>query len=224
MTSQTSTVPLRRNGAVESGTFCFGRFRLNARERLLLKDDTEVSVGSRAFDMLLTLVERAGETVNRRELFARVWPDVIVAKVNLRVHIAGLRKLLDDGQDGNRFIVSVACQGYRFVAPVSRIHPVMPALESMVCFVDLAGIDDPRRVATAVASALQCEVNEQQLTSGLVTHLKDKEMLLAFDNCDHVFAGVAQLTERLLHEAPLVHILIRRQKALRRSHTLAAEE
>ena len=256
MASLTSTVPLRWESAIgatpipssRSYTFCFGRFRLDVRERLLLKDDAEVNIGSRAFDLLLALVERAGETVNRKDLFERVWPDVIVAKVNLRVHIAGLRKLLRDGQDGNRFIVSVACRGYSFVAPVSRIQPSIPAarlprytgaplpsragqmfaalaivhtgvihFEGALCRVDLSGINDPARVATAVAAALQCEVDQHESLTGLVTLLKNREMLLAFDNCDHVFTGVAQLTERLINEAPFVHVLIGRRKSLHSS-------
>jgi len=251
MASQMSTEPLRSNGALGAPSilssagekFCFGRFSLDVRERLLLKDNREVSVGSRAFDLLLALIERAGETVRRRELFERVWPDVIVAEVNLRVHIAGLRKLLNDGQNGNRFIVSVPSRGYSFVAPVSRIRPMMqttclpkysreqlPAQpenmltafaiaharvtdgNSVVCFIDLAGIDEPARVAAVVASALQCEAYAQHSVSGLVSHLKHRAILLAFENCDHVFTGVVQLMERILNEAPLVQVLIRQRK------------
>jgi len=115
---------------MDSPIFCFGPFRLVARERVLLKDGVPVSLGSRAFDLLLALVEHAGETVDREELFKRVWPHVVVSKVNLRVHIAGLRKVLADGQDGNRFIVSVAGRGYCFVAAVNRFQSaVLPAAE-----------------------------------------------------------------------------------------------
>lgn len=209
---------------MDTNTFCFDRYRLVARERLLLKDNARVNVGSRAFDLLLALVERAGETVNRRELFDRVWPDVIVAKVNLRVHVAGLRKALGERQHGNRFIVSVAGRGYRFVAPVSRFQSAVPAAvltrystTPLVCCVDLADVDDPTRVAMAVAAAVGCEVEPQQPLRRLLAHLQDKTMLLAFDNCEHVFAGVAQLTERLFTEAPLVQILIGSRAALRPS-------
>ncbi len=227
--------------AMAGDTFCFGRCRLVVRERLLLKENVLVSIGSRAFDLLLALVERAGETVNSHDLFERVWPDVIVAKVNLRVHIAGLRKALGDGQDGNRFIVSVAGRGYRFVAPVNRFQSAVPAavlttystaplsvasaiahslathFASAVCFVDLAGVDNPAHVPMAVAAALGYGVEPQQTLSGVLGYLRDKRMLLAFNNCEHVFAAVAQLTERLFAEAPLVQILISSREALRPS-------
>ena len=42
-------------------------------QRLLLKDDNPVRVGSRALDILTALVERPGELVSKHELMARVW-------------------------------------------------------------------------------------------------------------------------------------------------------
>jgi len=273
---------------VDTDAFYFGRFRLIVRERVLLKDDQPVSLGSRAFDLLLVLVEHAGETVSRKVLFERVWPDVIVAKVNLRVHIAGLRKALGDGLDGSRFIVSVSGRGYCFVASVARTHPAIPRtvatrlqqrslpvrLERMLdrdaavamlssqlserrlialggpggwgrtsvafaiahtlvtdfddamCFVDFAGIDDSSLVAITVASALgypvECDTSPQQSLASVLAYLQDKEMLLVFDNCEHVIPGVEEFTERLFIEAPLVHILTSSREALRASGARAA--
>jgi predicted ATPase/DNA-binding winged helix-turn-helix (wHTH) protein len=89
-------------------------------ERLLEKTDKPLELGSRALDILIILVERAGEVVTRKELLSRVWPDAIVEEANLRVHIAGLRKALGDGRDGARYITNVTGRGYCFVAPVTR--------------------------------------------------------------------------------------------------------
>jgi predicted ATPase/DNA-binding winged helix-turn-helix (wHTH) protein len=89
-------------------------------ERLLERADEPLELGSRALDILITLVERAGEVVTRKELISRVWPDVIVEEANLRVHIAGLRKALGDGRDGARYVTNVTGRGYCFVAPVTR--------------------------------------------------------------------------------------------------------
>src|SRR5258705_9779815 len=98
----------------------FGPFRLVAAERLFEKADEPLPVGGRALDILIALVERAGEVVSRNELISRVWPDVIVEEANLRVHIAGLRKALGDGHDGARYVANVPGRGYCFVAPVTR--------------------------------------------------------------------------------------------------------
>jgi len=46
--------------------------------------------------VLVVLVERAGQMVDRDDLVAQVWPTTIVEDTNLRVHIAALRKVLRD--------------------------------------------------------------------------------------------------------------------------------
>jgi DNA-binding winged helix-turn-helix (wHTH) protein len=78
----------------------FGPFRLYPDQRRLLRTDVPLQLGSRAWEILLLLVERAGEIVKKSELMARVWPDTIVEEGCLRVHIAALRKALGDGQAG----------------------------------------------------------------------------------------------------------------------------
>jgi DNA-binding winged helix-turn-helix (wHTH) protein len=84
--------------SLTQGVVSFGPFRLFAAERQLKKGDEPLQLGSRALDTLIALVERAGEVVTQRELISRVWPDVLVEEANLRVHIAILRKALDDGR------------------------------------------------------------------------------------------------------------------------------
>ncbi len=106
--------------------FSFGVFRLFAAERLLKKADEPVQIGGRALDILMALVERAGEDVSRKELMSRVWPDVTVEEANLRVHIAGLRKALGDGRGGARYVANVPGRGYCFVAPVARATAQRP--------------------------------------------------------------------------------------------------
>jgi DNA-binding winged helix-turn-helix (wHTH) protein len=100
--------------------FAFGPFQLVPVQRLLLDDGEPVPLGSRAFDILIALVEHSDEIVSNDVLVTRVWPDISVEEVNLRVHIAALRKALRDGLSGNRFISNVPGRGYSFVAPVER--------------------------------------------------------------------------------------------------------
>jgi predicted ATPase/DNA-binding winged helix-turn-helix (wHTH) protein len=100
--------------------YLFGPFRLVPAQQLLLEADKAVQIGSRALQILVFLVERAGGLVSRDELVGGVWPDTVVGEGSLRVHIAALRKALRDGQNGNRYIVNETGRGYRFVTPVSR--------------------------------------------------------------------------------------------------------
>jgi predicted ATPase/DNA-binding winged helix-turn-helix (wHTH) protein len=98
----------------------FGPFQLYRNRKLLLENGRLVRLGSRAFDLLVALVERAGEVVGKNELIAYVWPGSFVEENNLRVHIASLRKCLGEVQAGTRYIVNVAGRGYCFAAPVTR--------------------------------------------------------------------------------------------------------
>jgi DNA-binding winged helix-turn-helix (wHTH) protein len=100
-------------------SFVFGPFRLLPMERLLTRADKPVRLGSRAFDILIGLLERAGELVSKEELVARAWPNTFVASANLAVHISALRRALGDGGQRNRYIVNVPGRGYRFVAVVT---------------------------------------------------------------------------------------------------------
>jgi DNA-binding winged helix-turn-helix (wHTH) protein len=96
----------------------FGPFDLFPRSRVLNKSGMPVTLGSRALDILIVLVENAGEVVNHRELISRAWRDLVVESSNLRVQITYLRRSLGDGEQGERYIANVPGQGYTFVAPV----------------------------------------------------------------------------------------------------------
>lgn len=100
--------------------FVFGSFELDGARRLLLDSGAPVRLGSRAFEILLTLLERAGDVVSKGELIARAWPGLYVEQSNLRVHIAVLRKALRDTHDSSRYIRSISGRGYSFIAPVAR--------------------------------------------------------------------------------------------------------
>jgi predicted ATPase/DNA-binding winged helix-turn-helix (wHTH) protein len=95
-----------------------GAFKLIPSQRLLMKDAEIVKLGSRSFDILLALADKPGEIVSQKELIAKVWPNLFVEHVSLRVHVSALRKALDC--DGTKYLANVAGRGYRLVAPVVR--------------------------------------------------------------------------------------------------------
>ncbi|ATG94369.1 winged helix-turn-helix domain-containing protein [Paracidovorax citrulli] len=94
--------------------FAFDHFVLKVRERQLLSHGCPVALGARAFDVLCTLVHRAGTLVTKSELFRQVWPGMVVEENNLQVHVSALRKLV-----GADRIVTIPGQGYRFVGRVA---------------------------------------------------------------------------------------------------------
>ena len=105
-------------GTTQATSLLFGPFRLLPAQSLLLENDKPVRIGSRGLHILIALVAAAGELVSKEELIAVAWPSTTVDEANLRVHVAGLRKLLGDGQAGARYIVNEVGRGYRFIAPV----------------------------------------------------------------------------------------------------------
>src|SRR5690349_16279979 len=105
---------------MDGGVISFGPFRLLAGQRLLLEGDNPVRLGSRAFDILTALVERAGEVVEKQELISRAWPQAFVEDANLKIQVSALRRALGDGQGSHRYVVTVPGRGYNFVAPVRR--------------------------------------------------------------------------------------------------------
>src|SRR5229473_2208728 len=107
-------------GRISQDVVCFGPFRLCATERILEKGGLPVRLGSRALDILITLVKRPTEVVSKKELIARVWPDLVVDEGSLRFHISALRKALGEGRSGTRYVTNVSGRGYCFVAPISR--------------------------------------------------------------------------------------------------------
>jgi DNA-binding winged helix-turn-helix (wHTH) protein len=91
----------------------FAPFTLYPAQRRLEREGHAVKVGSRALDILMTLVERAGEIVSEEQLTAQVWRDVAVDESELRVHVAALRKALADSRHDARYLASVPGQGPR---------------------------------------------------------------------------------------------------------------
>src|SRR5438552_1495657 len=85
----------RQTSTAASGpTLEFGLFLILPRRRQLLADGVPVELGTRAFDLLMVLIEADGVLVTKDELLALVWPGIFVDETNLKVQICALRKAL----------------------------------------------------------------------------------------------------------------------------------
>jgi DNA-binding winged helix-turn-helix (wHTH) protein len=93
----------------------FGDFRVLERQRLLLAGGVPVELGTRAFDVLMVLIEADGALVTKDVLQRRVWGDVVVSPDNLKVQVASLRKALGEDRE---LILTDHGRGYRFTAEV----------------------------------------------------------------------------------------------------------
>jgi DNA-binding winged helix-turn-helix (wHTH) protein len=98
----------------------FGRFHVLLRRRQLLADGIPIELGTRAFDLLLVLLEADGLLVSKDELLSRVWPGIVVSEENLKVQVSALRKALGADRD---IIRTEFGRGYRFIGVVRNGGP-----------------------------------------------------------------------------------------------------
>jgi predicted ATPase/DNA-binding winged helix-turn-helix (wHTH) protein len=252
----------------------FGPFRLHPDRHLLLNDDKPVLIGARALEILIALVEQAGELVTKDQLVARAWPNLIVEESNLRAQVAVLRKVLHGGRPDVHYIAAVPGRGYRFVATIllsgssradvesrnnnlpvrltqligraeiinvlgSRLQrrrfvtivgpggigkttvavavgaETSASHEDGVWLHDLAPLADPSLVPSTLASTLGLQLTAPNPTEELIGLLRDKRMLLIFDNCERVVEAAADLVEKILKNVPSVRILATSREPLR---------
>ena len=97
-----------------NGLYEFGPFRLDAGQRLLLRDDCPIPLQPKAFETLLVLVRNSEKVVLKDELLNAVWADTFVQESNLTQNIFLLRKALGDNDSGRRYIITCPAGGTGF--------------------------------------------------------------------------------------------------------------
>src|SRR3989454_6834143 len=101
----------------------FGRFKVVPHRRELIADGKPVTLGGRAFDTLLALIDAGGSVIDKDLLMRRVWPDRIVEENNLQAQISALRKAFGADRD---LIRTVAGRGYRFTGAIRDAETAVP--------------------------------------------------------------------------------------------------
>ena len=87
--------------------------------------------------------------------------------------------------------------------------------EGGVWVVDLAPLADPALLPHAIAGVLGVlEGSNRSLVVALVDHLRTRHLLLVLDNCEHLIAACAELSETLLRAAPQLRIVATSREGL----------
>jgi eukaryotic-like serine/threonine-protein kinase len=100
----------------------FGPFRVDAVNRLLLRERDIVPLTPKVFDILLVFVTNSGRMLEKEDLMKQVWPESFVEEGNLTRNVSTLRKALGESPREHQYIVTVPGRGYRFVAPVVEVQ------------------------------------------------------------------------------------------------------
>ena len=108
------------NSAAPEISYSFGLFVLDPANGTLTRDSVRVRVQEQPFQLLLLLVERAGQIVSREEIRNRLWPQNTFVEFDksLGVAVLKVREALGDDASNPRFIETIPRRGYRFIAPV----------------------------------------------------------------------------------------------------------
>ena len=101
----------------------FGPFRLDPSGRVLFRGAQAVPLPPKAGDVLVLLLQRAGDVVAKDELLKQVWHDAFVEDGSLTRTISVLRGILGAGRNGQQYIATVSRRGYRFAAQVTQAGP-----------------------------------------------------------------------------------------------------
>src|ERR1700684_4268953 len=101
--------------------FQFGEFQLDVRARSLRREKAIVPLNSRAFDVLLYLVQNPGKVLTREELLKNVWAESFVDENSLAQSISVLRRALAEKPGENNYIATVPGRGYQFVSAVTAV-------------------------------------------------------------------------------------------------------
>lgn len=110
---------LRRATRDADAVIAFGDFVMNLGARTLTVGAREVHLTPIEWDLLRALASNPGRTLTHRHLFNAVWSPRSAgdAQQYLRVHVANVRRKIEDDALAPRYIVTEPGVGYRFVAP-----------------------------------------------------------------------------------------------------------
>ena len=97
-----------------------GEWTADPQTNELSRRNEAVRIEPKAMDVLMVLAGRVGRVVSREDLFAAVWPGVVVGDEALTQSIIKLRKALGDDSRAPSYIETIAKRGYRLIATVRQ--------------------------------------------------------------------------------------------------------
>ena len=119
-----------RGTRAERRLWRFAACEFDESQRELRVAGVPVALEAKPIELLLQLLEHAGEVVTKDELLDAVWPGLTVVEGSLATAVSKLRKAL--GDDDQTLIVTVPRIGYRLVGDVRVIQGTLPSRRALV--------------------------------------------------------------------------------------------
>jgi DNA-binding winged helix-turn-helix (wHTH) protein len=144
----------------------FGRFRVLPDRRELVVDGRPVTLGGRAFDVLMALIEGRGAVVSKQALMARVWPGRVIEENSLAAQIAALRAAFGAER---ALIRTVSGRGYQFTGDI-RVVPASPGELVGAVAAQPAPILPPTNIPEPVSELIGREEELSEILNLVTTH------------------------------------------------------
>lgn len=104
------TAPTSLNDRIQCGSLT-----INAKSRKVLRDDTEIALTPKEFDILYFLARNRGEVFTKEQIYQAVWEnDYLLDDSNIMAFIRKLRKKIEPNPDAPEFIITIWGIGYKF--------------------------------------------------------------------------------------------------------------
>lgn len=155
----------------------------------------------------------AAQVTRARDQSQRTNPQISFQHANLPMRVAMIDRELEIAEIperllATRFVTIVGAGGVgKTTLAIAVGHRLLPQFDGAVLFVDLGMVNDRALVGTIVASLLGLSVSSDDATPGIVAHLREKQILLVLDTCEHLIEAVAAFASAIFVAAPHVHIL-----------------
>lgn len=126
----TQVRPLPQHGE----PFLVGDWLVEPSVNRLTRGDQTVQLELKAMEVLLCLVESAGEVVTKRQILDMVWQTEFVSDNTLQRRVAELRGAFGDDRKAPSYIETIHKLGYRLIAPVEGVALPVSGGEGATCW------------------------------------------------------------------------------------------
>ena len=183
--------------------FRFDNFYLDAANRQLWRDKEAIALNSKYFDVLLLLVSRSGQLVEKARIFEEIWSGVFVTDAALTQCIKDIRRQLGDDAANPRYIKTVPKHGYIFIGNAIEAAPnEMMAAAGDLELSDSTEIVEAREKVGASIDTAHARASSQPRPYKFLDYYTEQDARLFFGRELEVEAVCSQI---LAHRSFILH-------------------